>query len=276
MKTESNPLRRELARSLVAGSHPDSDVLTAFAEGRLLQREREEVFAHLASCADCRELLSVASEAQEKPVTELKPYLAPRPVPAPLRTWLPWVGLAAGILVVCSIGLFHKQRSDTKDHATVASENAVGSRPAAAHQPGALAQSSPQHGAEAQSSSAFVAAGPEETTAGGAARPHWRINDAGQVEGSFGDGLWKAVLPGEKSKMRVVSVFDGDVWVGGENSRLYHSTDSGATWKLVTLPEKDGSEHVVIHIRFHSPRSGTVESADGTTWTTSDGGTSWR
>jgi photosystem II stability/assembly factor-like uncharacterized protein len=75
--------------------------------------------------------------------------------------------------------------------------------------------------------------------------------------------------------MHVVSVFNGDVWIGGENTRLYHSVDNGSTWVLVTLPQKDGREHVIAHIRFQTSQAGTVEAEDGVTWTTDDGGISW-
>jgi hypothetical protein len=109
-----------------------------------------------------------------------------------------------------------------------------------------------------------------------AARPHWRINNLGQAERAYGEGAWQAVLPLEQSKMRVVSVLDSEVWIGGENSRLYRSTDNGATWTLIVLPERDGREHAIAHIRFQSVWVGTVESNDGTVWITMDGGNNWK
>jgi hypothetical protein len=107
------------------------------------------------------------------------------------------------------------------------------------------------------------------------ARPHWRINNLGQPECSFGDGAWRVVLPNEKAKMRVVSGFENEVWIGGDNTRLYHSPDNGATWNLVTLPEKNGREHVIAHIRFQTRQTGTVDAEDGTSWITTDGGSTW-
>jgi Photosynthesis system II assembly factor YCF48/Putative zinc-finger len=41
-------------------SHPDADQLTAFAEHALRGDERKQVLEHLAACAECREVLSVA------------------------------------------------------------------------------------------------------------------------------------------------------------------------------------------------------------------------
>ena len=128
-------------------------------------------------------------------------------------------------------------------------------------------------------SPAFANAAPERASSAAPlvfdARPHWRINGTGQAERSFGDGAWQAVLPQEQAKMRVIAVFGSDVWIGGENARLYHSTDNGATWKLIALPSKDGRSHTIAHIHFQTAQSGTVESEDGIVWTTSDGGATW-
>lgn len=107
------------------------------------------------------------------------------------------------------------------------------------------------------------------------ARAHWRINDKGQPERSFGDGAWQLVLPGDESRMYVLSVANGEVWVGGENQRVYKSRDAGENWQAIILPPKGASPHTIVHIRFEAPRAGTIEAADGTTWATEDGGDTW-
>ncbi len=318
---ESNPLQRELARSSLAGPHPDSDLLTAFAEGTLLQRERQELFAHLATCADCRKLLSLATGAAESQAAGLKPFLLSRPTRPLLRAWLAWGSVAAGILVVCSAGLVYIKKLELKQRPPVAAENAPGppsstiqqphpspaaqsdrqisstlTSPAAqqlkALQPGSTPQSAlaakvrtegsvVQSPVPGQVSSAFAneataRALSNVSVAAVSARPHWRIDSMGQAERSFGAGAWQPVLPNESAKMLVVSVFDAQVWVGGENTRLYHSADNGSTWTLVTLPMKNGLEHGIVHIRFQTQASGVVEASDGTSWITADGGVSWQ
>ena len=92
----------------------------------------------------------------------------------------------------------------------------------------------------------------------------------------MGYGPWQTVLTEEKARMRVVAVSGDEVWLGGESLRLYHSDDNGATWHIVQLPAKGSGEHVVAHIHFQSAQMGTVESDDGTQWSTVDGGTTWR
>ena len=88
--------------------------------------------------------------------------------------------------------------------------------------------------------------------------------------------MWQPVMPDERAKIRVVSVFGSNVWLGGESLRLYHSRDDGTTWHLVQLPNKDIRAHDVTHIRFQSEQAGTVEADDGTLWSTVNGGQSWK
>jgi hypothetical protein len=343
--SESNPLRRELARSPQAGPHPDSNLLSAFAEGALLERERQDVVAHLAACVDCRELLSLATGAAANPVAASRPFLLPRSAHPPLRTWLAWASIAASILVVCSAGLVYKQKLELKQRATVAAESApvppfttiqqpkspppaesnaiigkatrapgqlkaplrskestaeatAGQRTAVAQRElEASQQNSPTQSAAVapaiaadsvakapaldQMNSAFAntmtaRALSSASKDAGATRPHWRIDSMGQAERSFGNGAWQPVLPNESAKMLVISVFDSQVWLGGENTRLYRSSDNGNTWILVPLPMKNGGEHGIVHIRFQTQASGVVEASDGTSWTTTDGGVSWQ
>jgi hypothetical protein len=94
----------------VAGSHPDPDVLTAFAEQALSAQEREGVLAHLAACADCREILALALPAQEDVAqSERETVLVPAARPPQLnRSWfswpnLSWAGLAAGVVFAVAL-----------------------------------------------------------------------------------------------------------------------------------------------------------------------------
>src|SRR5258708_53975 len=61
-----NVVIRKLAeRELHRGaSHPDADLLTAFVERALPDRERGTVLTHLAACAPCREIVALAQPAE--------------------------------------------------------------------------------------------------------------------------------------------------------------------------------------------------------------------
>lgn len=53
-------VRDRLQAGEKAGVHPDPDLLTAFAENSLSERERSPLLEHLSSCTACREVLSLA------------------------------------------------------------------------------------------------------------------------------------------------------------------------------------------------------------------------
>src|ERR1700722_11400497 len=90
-----------------AEPHPDADLLTAFAEQSLAAQERDHVLQHLALCGECRDVIVLALPASDAAVLT-------GPVGASVRTarigWFSWPALrwavvAAGILVVASVGI---------------------------------------------------------------------------------------------------------------------------------------------------------------------------
>src|SRR5579872_387448 len=384
---ESNPnsLLQGLATDRSGGMHPDADLLTAFAEDSLRARERETVMAHLAGCAQCREVLSLT--ATEQPIAdrdfELVAAAAAPVVAVPIdrgavrkkRVWLPWAGAAAACLAIVSVvavryvqnknqqaAIAHEgqktvamnapppavpapgaaveearrdvqalKKSEAKDKLDLATlptqrkilpvqreplpaqaeslqsvvvtpqraptQDALSSTNQAAQQEqqqvaaqestNAIAMEQRQSQNErAQSESAMGAARVTAPAFGGTlakganapliARPRWRINEQGHVERALGSGQWTPVLTSDGTAMHVVSAVGGTVWAGGENCVLYRSQDVGLTWQLVALPQKDGATHTIVHIRFESALTGMIEAADGTIWTTVDGGGTWK
>src|SRR5271166_4673553 len=69
------PLQDALARQTAGEVHPSPDLLTAFAEHSLPNRESQRVTDHLARCADCREVVFLASSAVEEPVGEEQEWM---------------------------------------------------------------------------------------------------------------------------------------------------------------------------------------------------------
>lgn len=414
--SESNSLLRGLAHG-APGEHPSADLLTAFAEGTLLERERESVMAHVAGCAECRAVLSLCAVEEQEPAREdelvsgrrLELVAAPA-IATPqrekqarqTRTWLPWLTVAAALAVVSVVALRYAEKKSppiqvapetqtaevkqpppvaapapmnsrvrqsdalkktappsstesvvvetdavgatqqsasgiesssmqAEEHKQVAAQQAAKAiangalEPSQAQQERKVAQAEARslelgqsqtasdkqmarggagganqtmHGVQSQQQMAQgqeqpdqQAAAPRPATpafsnamtagamlrepAASGARPHWRINEQGHPERSLSDGVWEPVLTSDSTKMRVISVWNGQVWVGGEKARVYRSNDQGASWQPVTLPEKNGGPHVIVHIRFESAETGTIEALDGTTWISSDGGATW-
>ena len=99
-------VRERLKAVAPAVNHPDADVLTAFAERSLPEKERGVVLEHLARCGDCRDIVALALPATE-PVEA-----AIRPSRGGWLTWpvLRWGFVAAGVVAIASFGLLQYQR----------------------------------------------------------------------------------------------------------------------------------------------------------------------
>src|ERR1700687_700994 len=82
-------------RTAKPGVHPDPDLLAAFVEKSLNDRERSLVLQHLGACPDCRDVVSLAM-----------PEIAATPVPLPsagTTSWLSWPVLRWGALAACVV-----------------------------------------------------------------------------------------------------------------------------------------------------------------------------
>src|SRR5271169_63946 len=93
------PIQEALARQTAGDVHPSADALTAFVEHSLPLRESQSVTQHLAQCADCREVVFLASNAVEEP--EL--VAAARVEASPRRSWRRWWVWAPAVAVVLVI-----------------------------------------------------------------------------------------------------------------------------------------------------------------------------
>ena len=94
MEPLSNLVRDRL-KAAQGGDHPDADLLTAFAEQVLPERERSRLLLHLSRCAHCRDVLALALP----PVTS---------TPAALDTarrgsWFSWPVLRWGAAFACVV-----------------------------------------------------------------------------------------------------------------------------------------------------------------------------
>jgi hypothetical protein len=86
--------QQRLRTTANAGVHPDPDLLTAFREMSLKERERAQVLQHLAQCADCREVVSLAMPEAG--------IMAPSRIQRESR-WLTWPVLRWGALAACVV-----------------------------------------------------------------------------------------------------------------------------------------------------------------------------
>ncbi|MGB8770089.1 MAG: YCF48-related protein [Candidatus Korobacteraceae bacterium] len=183
-----NPLRKALARQAVGDVHPSPDVLTSFMERTLAPVENEVVTHHLAQCAECREIVFLASDAAEEETRGERALIAAaasrvpsmpahaatsHPVAAPAdksrpRWTIPmrWAAIgAAGVLVCAGLVLqFSRAGSGHKvAPVTVATNSAT---PASLEaQPAATAQGSQVSSAKPPAPEIFAKAAPHRTAA---------------------------------------------------------------------------------------------------------------
>ena len=88
---------------------------------------------------------------------------------------------------------------------------------------------------------------------------------------------WESVSTPDQRSFRTLSAIGGDVWAGGNAGALYHSADSGQHWTRV-VPEVNGEKLTadITRVSFNDLQNGTVSTANGQVWMTSNGGQSWQ
>ncbi len=98
-------VQRRLQATAKPGIHPDPDLLAAFVEKSLNDRERSQVLQHLADCADCRDVMALATPETVSPPSAVlqKSNWLSWPV-------LRWGALAACVVVVSTAVTLHYQR----------------------------------------------------------------------------------------------------------------------------------------------------------------------
>jgi hypothetical protein len=101
---------KRLGKTAAPGTHPDADLLTAFAERSLGETERALVMEHVSRCSDCREVIALVA----LPITEVAAVSVS--IAPPRRSWIGWPAIrwgaaVAGIIAIASVGIVqYRQR----------------------------------------------------------------------------------------------------------------------------------------------------------------------
>ncbi len=134
-------------------THPDPDLLAAFAEQALSATERDGVLQHLALCGDCREVVALSLPAADRVPPQTAPQTADvdgvrtdvrtavsrvgAPAPHKLRfAWpnLRWAALAAGVVVAAAALLLYPGKLNQATLPSVNPQVATTSPPASGSQ----------------------------------------------------------------------------------------------------------------------------------------------
>lgn len=81
----------------------------------------------------------------------------------------------------------------------------------------------------------------------------------------------------ENTVFRAVAANGPEVWAGGTQALLYHSTDGGNHWSRVIPASTTGTlTGDILSLSFPDLLHGTVSTSTPQVWTTSDGGLTWQ
>ena len=105
----------------------------------------------------------------------------------------------------------------------------------------------------------------------------WTLSPEGAVQRSGDQGkTWQVVAVATGATFRALSAVGANIWAGGRAGALYHSADFGQTWTKVVPAGSKKLDQDIVHLDFSDALSGTVNTANGEVWTTSDGGQTWQ
>jgi hypothetical protein len=284
----------------------DAETLAAWVDGGLKGAALEDVRSHVAGCDRCQMLLGAMGRTRAA-------VPSPEPERSP-RRWLAWaVPLTAAATAIAiwiavpkpssapvpspaavSVAPPNSPSLDTpaspalKDEAAsppasrdvkqappapVAKEAYDANRPRA-HRPGPARPSDPVDAREERAlrapAAAAPAAPPPEAAAGAAAQSANVLAERVQRAPLCG-AAWTAALPVAPTELLAgSSPAAGICWVVGRGGAVWRSVD-GRTWQRATFPEITDLSAVTAT----DARSASVSSADGRTFSTSDGGLTW-
>lgn len=106
----------------------------------------------------------------------------------------------------------------------------------------------------------------------------WMLSPGGALlRSTDAGGNWQTVPFAGNVVFRAVAVVGPRVWAGGQGGALYYSGDDGSQWQRLQV----GSGGLALSddissLTFHDSQHGSLTTAAGQTWTTSDGGQSWQ
>jgi Photosynthesis system II assembly factor YCF48/Putative zinc-finger len=111
----TNRLRKNLEHPAPA-EHPAPDALNAYVEHALTRGEERRVTQHLSVCAECRDVVFLASEAAQSEASQ--PVVLPT-VRKTVRWWT-WALPVTAVLVVAAVVLVRPNLTGTKQYAQMA------------------------------------------------------------------------------------------------------------------------------------------------------------
>ena len=110
------------------------------------------------------------------------------------------------------------------------------------------------------------------------AAPRWTLTSEGTLQRSLDFGrTWQTVQLASQVSFRALAASGKDIWVGGSKGALYHSSDAGQHWRQVQpIAAGQALTDDIIGVEFPDAIRGKLTTSGQETWTTEDGGQTWR
>jgi hypothetical protein len=108
--------------------------------------------------------------------------------------------------------------------------------------------------------------------------PRWTLTAEGTLQRSVDFGrTWQTIPVAGQAGFRALAASGKDIWVGGSKGALYHSADGGQNW-IQVQPVAAGQALAsdIVGVEFPDSLHGRLTTSSNETWTTEDGGQSWR
>lgn len=281
-------VRQRLLSDANLADHPEANLLSAFVEQSLAEREQLQVLEHLWQCTNCREIVSLSAAP---PVVANNVSLLPA-----RAAWLSWPALRWGTAIACIVVVgaviaIHQKHESAQPSATQASisNRAILDKPAASQSPypnpepvqaakqpasrsssgnNASADSIPFEMADARTASPFTevvpgrakaavagpAGGEAEPASGGPATSNNGMNPASET--FFPDDLAAETLAPR--------------WTLSWDGVLQRSLDSGRTWQTVPV-----ASHLILRALAANGLDIWVGGKAGALFHSSDAGQHW-
>jgi hypothetical protein len=101
----------------------------------------------------------------------------------------------------------------------------------------------------------------------------WRIEENGTVSKSQDGNAWIPVRVDQHTRFYALSVNGGEVWAGGADGGLFHSTDDGANWRQVEVRGASGAHLTDTITKISSTPQHPLKliTKSGTVWVSFDG-----
>jgi len=251
-------------KAQAAGTHPDPELLVAFAENSLSGREREGMLNHLSACTGCREVLYLSLPMPDS--AQGQQVFSPSASFRTRRLALRWATLAASVVIVGSVlitnrGIFTQHQTSGAAEGTDTSKQTIAqlktpsevdqiaeapalksrvkTRPLAKHmtaKPQAnmqFDQSGQVHFAAAPLANEVRQSASQPAKSAAAHRSTTGANEAVAVRSSkaIGAAVSKASSPLPWSSSSISS----SSWSLSADGQIQRSFDSGKTWQIIPL-----------------------------------------